>query len=77
MKKKRSGSFEKWVEIPITIHYDAQPAERMTRHYPGCPAHIELTTVEFNGKPIDEAIGEYITKEYEDSIIEDCWDDVE
>ena len=73
MKKKTSGSFEKWVEIPITIYYDAH----MTWNYPGCPAHIELTSVEFDGKPIDESIGEYVTKEYEDSIIDDCWDDAE
>jgi len=89
MKKKTSGSFETWVEIPITVHYDASPEQKMTWDYPGYPAQVDITAMEFKGielkcglidlneVSVSHELADYILKKYQDSMIEECWEDVE
>ena len=70
--KGKSGSFETYIEIPVTIYYDFQPPERQTRHYPGCPAAVCVTDIVVPGDYVS-----YILKNYEDSLEQECWDDLE
>ena len=73
------------LELEFEIDFDAIPAERMTRHYPGCPAHIELNGLEvITGKDskIDvwdcgSKLHDYLIKTYEDELMEACWEEVE
>jgi len=60
--------------VPVTIKFEAIKAERMTRHYPGCPAHIEIDGMEFMGVPFGTALTDAIYDEFEDEINDECWD---
>jgi len=53
--------------IPVTIKFEAIKEERMTRHYPGCPAHIEINEV------ILPTVFT-VAVEFEDEIEQACWD---
>ena len=55
--------------ITVKVQFYAKKAERMTRHYPGCPAHIEIEEIILPSP--DE-----VAKEFEDEITEACWDEV-
>ena len=55
--------------VPITVKFYANKAERMTRHYPGCPANIEIEDVILP----DVA---WVVCTYEDEIKEACWDHI-
>ena len=57
------------LELEIKIDFDAYKTERMTRHYPGYPAHIEINKVIL---PTPDKV----LKEFEDEIEEWCWDEV-
>ena len=74
--KGKSGKFEAWVEIPIDVYYEFQPAERATRHYPGCPASICITEVEFKGEALKQEMLNYTLKEHIDGLTQDAWEDV-
>ena len=69
----RTGQIEHWVEIPIVIDYTLEPAERITRTYPGCEAHIIIDQVSL---PTDEEMGKILDNE-NDAIEMACWEDVE
>lgn len=69
-------TFETYIEIPITVHYDFQPRERQTRHCPGCPAAVVVNSVELFGKESDDLFS-YIEANYMDSIEQECWDDLD
>ena len=43
-----------YLELPIKVCFDAQPEERATRDYPGCPASIELNCIEIYGIMLPE-----------------------
>ena len=53
--------------ITVTVMFEAIKEERMTRHYPGCPAHIEINEVLI---PDSDSI----IAEFEDEIEQACWD---
>lgn len=65
------GVITHWIEVPILVHYEYQPAERQTRHYPGGPECIVVEDVEF---PTPEKLNE-IFMEYADEIDEACMED--
>lgn len=58
-----------YIEIEVEIDFDHQPEEKMTRHYPGCPAHIEINEIKL--PTADEVV-----KQYEQEIHDACWDEV-
>ena len=68
-----TGSFETHIEIPVTVHYEFQLAERQTRHYPGCPAAVCINTIEYEGKELPGKLQE----DFEDQLEQECWDDLE
>lgn len=70
--KGKSGSFETWVEIPITVHYDFQPPERETRDEPGFPAAVCVSEID-----LPEKIEDYIMSNYMDSLEQECWEDLD
>jgi len=59
-----------FLEIPFWVDYEHQPYERATLEYPGCQESISINDVE-----IPDDLQEYIQKEYEEQIIEECWED--
>ena len=64
------------LEIEIEVDYDFCPAERMTRHYPGSPAQIEINTLLISGDELPIEIFNSIMADFQDEIEEWCWDDV-
>ena len=64
------------LELEIEIDYDFQPMEKMTRHYPGCPAEVEINTLLINGIELPMKLQSSIMKDFEYEINEWCWDDV-
>ena len=34
-------------DIEVVVDFDFIPAERMTRHYPGCDAHVEINEITY------------------------------
>ena len=60
--------------VPVTIKFEAIKAERMTRHYPGCPAHLEFNSMEFMGVPFSTELFDAIYDEFEDEINDECMD---
>ena len=45
--------FETELDVPVTVHFDYQPAERMTRDYPGCEASVEINEVLYKGHEVE------------------------
>ena len=39
------SSIETYIEIPVTVYYDHQPAEKATLTYPGCDEEIRISEV--------------------------------
>lgn len=64
------------LELEIEVDYDVQKAERMTRHYPGCPAAIEINTLSLDGIKLPINLENVITSQFYDEIKEACWDEV-
>jgi len=38
--------YVKWVEVPVRVYCDVQLEEKMTWHYPGCPATVGIERIE-------------------------------
>lgn len=65
-----------YIEIAIDIEFTAHKAERMTRHYPGCPADLEITNLSCLGIDFPEKMFDQFMKDYEDELEEACWEQV-
>jgi len=65
-----------FLEIELEVDYDFCPAERMTRHYPGSPAQVEINTILINDIELPPPIFNTIMADFGDVIEEWCWDDV-
>ena len=65
------GIIEHWIEIPLTISYSKQKAERMTMEYPGCPGGIVIDDIAW---PDDEKMRTIIDK-HADEIEWACRED--
>lgn len=57
------NEFETTIEVAmnIKVRFSVHPEEKMTRHYPGCPAHVDdmefiLITTEYPNKQVETAI---------------------
>jgi len=59
-----------FIEIEVKIDFTPVKAERMTRYYPGFPAHLEINDITI--PTTDE-----IMKEHEQAIHDACWDEIE
>ena len=71
------GSFETHIEIPVTVHYEFAPAERETRHSPGCVAAVCVNALDFQNHELpmdilDSLEGTYILE----CLEEECWEDM-
>ena len=58
------------LEIDSKIEVTGHKAEQATRHYPGCPAHFEVTNIELYGCTISEELFLKILKDHEHEILE-------
>ena len=58
-------------ELEIEVDFDFEPAERMTRDYPGCDAQVIINEVTGAGKEI------CLTKDEEERMIEEIMDYIE
>ncbi len=73
-------SFPFWVEIKIQVAADYQREEKQTRHYPGCPAHCEITDIEIVHDGSDKVfenlkeLNDYILKHYYEAMQEEAWE---
>ncbi len=56
----------------LVIEFDYQPAERMTRDYPGCDAEVDVVSVMANGIDILEWISD-VSLEF---FVEKCFESV-
>ena len=71
--KKKSGTITHYIEIPVEVSYTWYPEERMTRHDPGYPAHIEIDRMKY---PTDsEMVG--ILEQHAERIRVACFEDLE
>jgi len=76
--KNQRGSFETWVEIPITVRYDFVSGQPTSWNEPGHPEQIQINTIEFDGDEINGKLSDYLYKKYQDSLVEECrqdWED--
>jgi len=48
-----------YLERELDIQFDLQPEEPMTHEYPGCPAEITITEVEYNSKEMSDILARY------------------
>ena len=62
------------LELEFEIDFDTQKEERMTRHYPGCPAAVEPYGMKVLGVPVGDKLFEAIYDEHEHEIDDACWD---
>lgn len=69
--------FFKYIEVPVKIFYEYQPAEHATKTYPGCPESVNIDDVQIcteEGKPI-ETIADLIDWAWAENDLEaDAWD---
>ena len=63
--KGKTGKFETHIEIPVTVYYTFNPAERMTRNHPGSPACVDNDYIEYKEKELPRKIAE----DYEDVLM--------
>ena len=77
-----SHTFEGYVgDLPVTIEFEYQPEEPMTRSYPGADASIDVCSVKLDEVEIIEALERLDAKSeekhgYMDSVEEQCWEQV-
>jgi hypothetical protein len=64
------------LEIECEVDFDYQPAERMTRHYPGCHEAVEINTLLLNEKEISMETFNIMMEMYQGEIEQACWDEV-
>ena len=64
------------IEIDMEVDYDVQKAERTTRHYPGCPAAIEINTL-LKGIELPMNLFNSIMSDFQQVIEDQCWNDVQ
>lgn len=69
-----SHSFTHWIEIPVEVCYEYQPAERMTLTYPGCRESVSVDDVEIPDKdeigknlPDNETLNELAWEDFKES----------
>lgn len=60
-------------EQTVDVEFDYQPAERMTRDYPGCEAEVTITSVKWRGL---ELIND-LSSDTIESLVEDGFDTIE
>ena len=74
--------FTYYLEIPIKVYAEYQPAESASKHYPGCPAAIGIEDIEVclpdqNETTITKGIGElkdWIFDNCNDEITNEAWE---
>jgi len=69
------------LELEFEIDFDATPEEKMTRHYPGCPAQVEINGLELIGvkdiylpSNVHDGLFDTIMCMHEDDIEQACWE---
>lgn len=65
---------ETTLNLEVQIKFAIAPAERMTRHYPGSPAHIEDMMIQIEGCDVSGWLGNRIMTKYSDELEEACED---
>ena len=65
---------ETTLELEVQIKFSIAKEERMTRHYPGCPAHIDDMMLTIEGEEISMELWNKICVKYGDELDEACWD---
>lgn len=66
------GKLKTHVEIPVTVTYDAYPAEGDNWNSPKIPAGLDVECVE-----VPKDIEDYILKKFADQLHQECLDDAE
>ena len=67
----KEQSFVTWREIKIRVFFDHQPEEKQTQTYPGCPASIEITTINFEDSdmtPTWQEVDDWIKENYGEDL---------
>jgi len=63
-----------YIEIPLKVDFIHCPAEPMSLEYPGCPEHIEIEGIYFDGQPWQCSDERWL--ELQDKITQACWEEV-
>ena len=59
------------------MHYEFQPAERETRHSPGCPSAVCVNALEFQNKELPTEVLNSLEGTYMlECLEEECWEDM-
>ena len=64
------------IDLPIRVHFDFNPYEPMTRHYPGCDASVEITDLEICGCIAPPDMFRAIMAKFKDELEEACWEHI-
>ena len=65
------------LEIEIEIHFDYQPYEPTTRHYPGNPEAVEINSISIHGVEVSEKVFDAIIEQHGMDIEQACFDELE
>ena len=60
------------LELEFEVDFDIQKEERMTRHYPGCPAAIEINDLKIGRRAVTQDIFSRIMDQHQEEIEEAC-----
>ena len=70
--KYKEREFVTWIEIPVRVHFEYQPEEKAERHYPGCPASIEINSIEIErGSQSEE---DWLMEKYSEDLVDQAWE---
>lgn len=70
--RDKCGTFEAWVEIPVTVHYEAFASTGDGRNEPHIPASIEVTQVD-----LPKDLASWILDNHNESLREWAIEDAE
>ena len=63
--------------ITLDIEYAVEKEEPMTRHYPGCPAQLEITKISVNDKEITNSyVWDWLMDNFGIEMEQACWENV-
>ena len=63
-------------DVFLTVEFDYEPAEEMTRDYPGCPAEAHVTRISVLSDKLDLDIFNLVSDKVIDKLEECCFEHI-
>ena len=67
----KEREFVTWIEIPVRVYFDYQPPEKAEKHYPGCPASIEINQIDIER---DKPLEDWLMEKYSEDLVDEAWE---